>query len=148
MKRRRKLVTGIGAALLVVLWWFCHSGAGLWGTDWSHAQVLNAIRYVESSWRDNVPDGDAGKAIGPYQIHRVYWLDAIAHRPDIGGKYADCHDRAYAERVIEAYMQLYVTRAWERVDAEVIARTHNGGPLGADRQSTLGYWHRVRAVLR
>ena len=59
MKRRRKRVTGIGAALLVVLWWFCHSGAGLWGTNWSHAQVLNAIRYVESSWRDNVPDGDA-----------------------------------------------------------------------------------------
>lgn len=106
---------------------------------------------VESGDRDDCPDGDGGLAIGPYQIHRVYWLDAVRHDrllgPERGHDYADCRRRAYAERVIEAYMRRWVPQAWRAGEAEVIARTHNGGPRGARSPKTERYWARVKARL-
>ncbi len=44
-------------------------------------------------------------------------------------------------------MRHWVPEAWADGDAEVIARTHNGGPRGAERAGTLGYWHKVHAEL-
>ena len=111
-------------------------------------EVLHAIRVVETGDRSDPPDGDGGLAIGPYQIHEVYWRDALAHDPGLGGTYQDCRDRAYAERVVHAYMTRYVPEAWALGDAEVIARTHNGGPLGMEKVSTEAYWQRVLQVLR
>ena len=114
--------------------------------------VLDAIRIVESSGRDVLPDGDGGKAIGPFQIHRVYWQDAVQAEPALGPAaghdYQDCRDRRYAERIVAAYMQRYVPGAWARADAEVIARTHNGGPRGAGKRATDGYWRRVERALK
>ena len=114
--------------------------------------VLDAIRLVESSGRDDCRDGDGGLAIGPFQIHRVYWLDAVQAEPALGPAaghdYQDCRDRRYAERVVAAYMQRYVPSAWLRGDAEVIARTHNGGPRGAQKNATDGYWRRVERALK
>ena len=92
-------------------------------------------------------DGDGGLAIGPYQIHEVYWRDAVRSDPALGGTYQDCRRRAYAEKVVAAYMRLHVPDAWARGDGETIARVHNGGPRGADKNATLGYWQRVRARL-
>lgn len=112
------------------------------------ADILHAIRMVESHDRPDVPDGDGGRAIGPYQVHEVYWRDALAQDPTLGGTYEDCRDRAYAERIIRAYMLRYAPEAWASGDAEIIARTHNGGPSGPDKASTAAYWERVRAVLR
>lgn len=112
------------------------------------ADILHAIRMVESHDRPDVPDGDGGRAIGPYQVHEVYWRDALAEDPTLGGTYEDCRDRAYAERIIRAYMLRYAPEAWASGDAEIIARTHNGGPSGPDKASTAAYWERVRAVLR
>src|SRR5690606_21438428 len=116
----------IAAVVVALLWWF--------GTRDPYAaeraRLLDAIRMVESSDRPDPPDGDGGLAIGPYQIHRVYWLDAVEAEPSLGGRYEDCRRRGYAERVIAAYMRRYVPEAWEAADAEVVARTHNGGPQG------------------
>ncbi|HLU40724.1 MAG TPA: hypothetical protein VK081_15170 [Planctomycetota bacterium] len=116
-----------------------------------HRAILDAIHFVETGGRDPCPDGDGGRAIGPYQIHRVYWLDAVAFDPSLGPAagfdYEDCRRRDYAERVIAAYMQRWVPDAWRTGDAEVIARTHNGGPRGAQSGATAGYWSRVRAYL-
>jgi hypothetical protein len=114
---------------------------------WSRDQILHAIRMVESSDRENVPDGDNGAAIGPYQIHRIYWEDALKADPGIGGDYQDCRHRAYAERVVDAYMRKWIKDDWSAGNAEVIARTHNGGPGGAGKTSTVGYWEKVRAAL-
>jgi hypothetical protein len=111
--------------------------------SWPIAEILEAIRQVESGGRDNPPDGDDGRAIGPYQIHFVYWLDAKGGDAALGGTYEDCRDRAYAERVILAYMRRYAADALSRGDAETIARVHNGGPMGPDKHATLGYWQRV-----
>lgn len=146
--RRRTLRRGIATALAVLVlsalvWWNDSVHAG----SWSRREILDAIRWVESRWNDAPPDGDGGRAIGPYQIHRGYWLDATGHDPELGGSYDDCRRRAYAERVIAAYMERYAAAAWASNDAETIARTHNGGPTGPSKSATDRYWRRVRAAL-
>lgn len=145
--RRAHRVGAAALALLVLaLLWFSQHREPPRAT-WPRPQILSAIRWVESSHRDDVADGDFGMAIGPYQIHEVYWRDALAAEPQLGGTYQDCRRRDYAERVIAAYMAKWCPGAWRRGDAETIARTHNGGPGGADKPATLGYWQRVRARL-
>lgn len=142
--RSRRSASLWALVLLVALWWW-HGGGER--RHWPRQQILDAIRFVESSGRQRPPDGDDGLAIGPYQIHRVYWQDALRFAPELGGDYQDCRRRDYAERVITIYMQHYVPAAWASGDAEVIARTHNGGPKGTENQKTDGYWQRVRAQL-
>lgn len=143
--RWRRAATMSLAFVLLTLLWLCSGDGG--GRTWPREQILAAIRFVESGDRDDVPDGDDGKAIGPYQIHRVYWEDALRAEPALGGDYQDCRRRAYAERVIAAYMQRWVPAEWADGDAEVIARVHNGGPFGPGKAATKGYWERVRARL-
>ncbi len=115
--------------------------------SWPVREILDAIWHVESGGIDDPPDGDEGRAIGPYQIHFVYWLDAQGGDPALGGTYEDCRNRDYAERVIAAYMLRHAKAAWEGGDAMTVARVHNGGPLGPTKDATLGYWRRVRARL-
>jgi hypothetical protein len=144
--RRRRQRRRAGAAmftLLLLAWLLLFEPR----PTWPRTDILAAIRFVESSDRDDVPDGDGGKAIGPYQIHEVYWRDAARFEVSLGGGYQQCRQRAYAERVVDAYMRKWAPIAWERGDAETIARVHNGGPDGADQASTLAYWRRVRARL-
>jgi hypothetical protein len=106
-------------------------------------KILNAIHQVESGGATaNVPNGDNGKAIGPFQIHKAYWMDA-----GIPGQYTDCHDYAYSKRVVLAYMKRYCPEALASGDAETIARVHNGGPTGASRKTTLSYWAKVQKHL-
>ena len=144
---RSRTSAAVIAVVVLALLWFTRGDAEAKMQVWPRQQILDAIRFVESSDRDNVPDGDNGLAIGPYQIHRVYWIDATARDRSIGGDYQDCRQRAYAERVIAAYMQRYVPDAWRIGDAETIARVHNGGPKGHQKDATLGYWQRVLARL-
>jgi hypothetical protein len=114
---------------------------------WPSDAILAAIRTVETADREDAPDGDGGAAIGPYQIHRPYWIDASEQDPSLGGRYEDCRHRTYATKVVTAYMQRHCPRAWARGEAQVIARIHNGGPRGATLAATLGYWQRVRKHL-
>lgn len=113
--------------------------------DYTLPQILDAIRVVETrglphSGRDS--GGDSGRAIGPFQIHLAYWKDA-----GLPGKYEDCRDMDYARRVVQAYWRRYCPKALAALDAEVLARTHNGGPTGAKRDSTLPFWKKVRREL-
>jgi hypothetical protein len=133
----------LALAVLLTLWWCSRGGR----RHWPRTDILDAIRFVESSHRDDVPDGDGGRAIGPFQIHHVYWQDALRAEPQLGGGYQDCRRRDYAERVVGAYMRKWAADAWTAGDAEVIARVHNGGPRGHESPATLGYWQRVRARL-
>jgi hypothetical protein len=111
---------------------------------YTHEQILAAIHQVESSGRRrNVPPGDRGKSIGPLQISKAYWQDSR-----VPGHYEDCLHLDYAKEVVVAYMRRWVPVAWERHDAEVIARVHNGGPRGMRKRSTEGYWLRVKKVLK
>lgn len=107
--------------------------------------LLDALWMVESGGNLNPPDGDGGKAIGPYQIWKAYHADALEHCPAIGGTYEDCRKKEYAEQIIKAYMCRYAPKD---ATAEQIARIHNGGPKGHKRASTLGYWKKVQKHLR
>jgi hypothetical protein len=114
-------------------------------TQVTHEAFLEALWEVEASGSLTPPDGDDGKAIGPYQIHLAYWQDAVAK---VGsGVYQDCRDKMYAEKIISAYMGRYCPQAWEEGDWATIARTHNGGPRGPLKTSTKKYWKKVKAQL-
>jgi len=103
------------------------------------------LREVESGGEKDGgrgASGDGGRALGPYQIHYAYFRDS-----GVEGRYADCRDPEFSRRVVIAYWQRWCPEALERCDAEVLARVHNGGPRGARKACTLGYWRKVERRL-
>jgi len=60
-------------------------------------------------------------------------------------------DRRASERMMAIYWQFwgmeYEKKTGERVTYEVLARIHNGGPLGWKKRETVRYWQRVRDAL-
>jgi hypothetical protein len=106
--------------------------------------LLDAMYAVESTSGKNLV-GDGGKAIGPYQIWREYWQDAVEHDPSIGGSYRDCMDKAYSERIIRAYWARYAPKG---ATVEQLARIHNGGPKGHRLSGTLKYWRKIVKAMR
>lgn len=112
------------------------------------APLLDAIEHVETGSCADPANavGDGGKALGPLQIHRVYWLDAIEHDPSLianGETYQSVRCRIYARRVVMAYWSRYA-KSW---DPETLSRIHNGGPKGHRKAATLGYWSKVKSRL-
>ena len=107
-------------------------------------RLLDAIAKVESDHNPKAV-GDGGKAIGMFQIHRVYWQDAVQHDPSIGGRYEDCYDPAYARRIVIAYMDRY---APANASDETLARIHNGGPRGHKKAATNKYWNKVKKEMK
>jgi hypothetical protein len=101
--------------------------------------IMRAIAKVESNHKDSAI-GDGGKAIGRYQIHKVYWQDAVQYDPSIGGKYEDCTDPVYARKVVVAYLSRYAPN-W---NLDTVSGIHNGGPKGHTRSATEGYRNKVR----
>ncbi len=112
------------------------------------APILDAIEAVETGGHADPANaiGDGGKALGPMQIHKVYWLDAVEHDPSLvanGETYQSVRDRTYARRVVMAYWSRYA-KSWT---SEELARIHNGGPKGYAKRATLGYWAKVKKAL-
>jgi len=120
-------------------------GFGWQAEELTYDDFFYALAQVESNHNDDAV-GDGGNAIGRYQVWRVYWIDATEFS-GIGGKYEDVKGKAYAERIIEAYMQRYAREAWAAKDWETLARIHNGGPRGHKKKATEKYWQKVKAVL-
>lgn len=107
--------------------------------------ILAALRAVETGGSKSGgrhATGDGGSAIGPYQIHRNYWADAR-----LPGRFEDCRDPAYARAVVLAYWRRYAPKALAALDAEVLARVHNGGPDGHKEACTLPFWNKLRREL-
>jgi len=112
-------------------------------------KLLTALIQVESSGCDDAV-GDNGKAIGCLQVWKPYWQDAT-ERSGIGGTYKDCFRRAYAKRIVDAYMKRYAREAWtnpKKFNAEKCARMHNGGPKGHTKKATEKYWKKVVKLLK
>ena len=104
--------------------------------------MLDAIRAVETGGHRDPANavGDGGRAIGPYQIHRSYWLDATERNPELRALgYQSVRDQAIAERVVLAYLTRYAP-SW---DLRTVARIHNGGPRGHTKPTTIPYADRV-----
>lgn len=106
------------------------------------AGLLLAMAKVESG-NDPAAVGDGGRAIGVYQIHHAYWLDS-----GVPGRWEDCRDARYAQRVVLGYWQRYCPESLRRGEAQVLARVHHGGPAGHTRRHTVTYWHKVHSVRR
>lgn len=106
--------------------------------------LLDAMYTVESK-RGKELVGDGGRAIGPYQIWREYWQDAVEWDKTIGGKYEDCMNKAYAEKIVRAYWARYAPKG---ATLEQLARIHNGGPKGHTRAATLKYWQKIVKAMR
>lgn len=119
------------------------------GEERSLRPLLDALWHVEASSRLHPPDGDDGRARGPLQIWRAYWIDAMKQAPDLGGTYADCDDRAYAEFVVVAYWTRYCPDAIENYDYRRLTVVHHLGPhperLPKEAER---YWAKVRANLK
>lgn len=106
------------------------------------APLFAAIAQVESA------NGKTSANI--YQLQRVYLNDV--------GRIYGCHfsdkvltDRFASEQVMLAYLEHYGEQyrrtTGKTPTAEVLVRIHNGGPDGWRKESTLKYWHKVKAVM-
>jgi len=109
------------------------------------SDLVNAIQAVETGGHPDPPNalGDGGEALGPLQIHRACWLDAVEHRPDIGGTYDDCRNLTYATQIFWSYMDRYAPDD----SHETMSRTWNGGPNGYSKAATHRYWKKVKLKL-
>lgn len=107
--------------------------------------LLPLLAHVESNGNPKAV-GDGGKAIGIYQIHESYWQDATQYDKTIGGKYQDCFDSVYAERIVRAYFRRYAPK---NATIEQLARLHNGGCNILKKQNTKAwenttkYWQKI-----
>jgi len=128
--------------LTALIFWVTAASSALEPADF--VPLFAAIRQVESGWAASARDlvGDGGRSIGPYQISRVYWIDS-----GIRGEWKLCRNRGYAERTIVAYWRRYCPEAMRQRNFEVLARVHNGGPMGPRKSATSPYWGLVQAEL-
>jgi len=108
----------------------------------SFEQFAQAINIVETGGRSGYILGDRGAAVGPFQIHHVYWADSR-----VGGEYKQCIDYKFSCEVMRGYLIRYARKAYENHDWETCARIHNGGPVGASKKSTIPYWNKVKRIL-
>lgn len=112
------------------------------------APFLDRLAQVESG-RDDTAYNHAENAHGRYQIRAPYLQDA---NEVLGTDYslADCHQPEIAERVVRAYLMRYGSayeqRTGLKATPEILARIHNGGPRGYERDSTLAYAEKFREV--
>ena len=112
---------------------------------------LNAIAKVESN---NNPKavGDNGLAIGAYQIHYLYFLDAQRFDKSLRKyKYQNCFDKEVSRKVVIAYLKGHKPMAVRKGDWQTLAKTHNGG-AGKNKSRKAkkmvdSYWRKVRLHL-
>ena len=103
--------------------------------------LLDAIAAVESNGN---PDaiGDRGRAMGVYQIHKLYWEDGTRIL-GVDWSYQEAKDPTKARQVVRAYL-LHYGRGKSLLDK---ARIHNGGPRGYRKQATISYARKVARVM-
>ncbi len=85
------------------------------------------------------------KAIGAYQLHKIYVDDVNKILGEDRYTYADRWDADKSREMVRIYTEHY--GQWAIFDFEVLARIHNGGPDGWKKESTLPYWEKVKAEL-
>ena len=116
---------------------------------------FNAIRMRETGHLSDEEAlnavGDNGRSIGPYQIMKNYYKDAVKRNPELAKriKYKDLKGPGSVEKseeIMQAYSNRYTTtsRLGREPTFEDAARNHNGGPNGYKRSSTRKYWRNVK----
>lgn len=102
-----------------------------------------ALHLVETGGRLGPIKGDKGKALGPFQIHEIYWRDS-----GMAGTYAQVADYDYAKQVVTLYLKKHARKAWDSGDVTTLARIHNGGPKGHTKDATKAYARKVVSAMR
>tara|TARA_B100000212_G_scaffold152792_1_gene115075 strand:- start:388 stop:828 length:441 start_codon:yes stop_codon:yes gene_type:complete len=120
-------------------------------TDANIDRLLDAIWYVESGCRNGPIKGDGGNALGPMQIWRAFWQDAVEFSGQ-GGKYEDVADIKYAKKTVRNYWTRYCTerRVGRKPTIWHAAVMVNGGPnahkaSGKKKANLVKYWDKVWA---
>ncbi len=103
--------------------------------------LLDAIEWVESGGDANAV-GDDGKAIGAYQIHKIYVRDANRILGQDKFAYADRWDKHKSREMTAIVIQHY-----GKGDIETMARAHKC-PTARYKESTKPYWEKVKLYLR
>lgn len=120
-------------------------------------ELLDAIEQIESGGNPNAV-GDNGKAVGSFQIHKIYVDDVnrIAKLNHIDKYSAPIHYKYYHREspissrfMVKRYLEYYATkkRIGKEPTLEDMARIHNGGPNGWKKESTKPYWEKVKRAL-
>ena len=113
------------------------------------AKFVRALHMVESGGRVGKNMGDNSRALGPLQIHKEYWKDAVSFDKSIGGSYSDCSDLKYSIKIVNAYLNRYAEKALKTNDFETLARLHNMGPsYKKNGAATDSYWAKVNKFLK
>ena len=114
---------------------------------------FDAIRKQETGCEKDPLNavGDGGRSIGPYQIMREYYSDAVERNPELGKriKYEDLKGPGSVEKseeIMQAYANRYTTakRLGREPTFEDAARIHNGGPNGYKKSCTVKYFECVK----
>ncbi len=114
----------------------------------SFEDFVTAIHQVETTGRTGKIYGDGRRSLGPLQISRAAWQDALKQDPSIGGTYTDCKNLAYSVKIMRAYLLKHDPSAFKSGDWETCARLWNSGPTWyAKVQLTNRYWAQVRGHL-
>jgi hypothetical protein len=114
----------------------------------SFEDFVGAIHQVETTGRTGTIYGDGRRSMGPLQISRAAWSDAVKHDPSIRGTYADCKNLTYSVKIMKAYLMRHDPAAFNRGDWETCARLWNSGPTWyAKMRLTNRYWAQVRGHL-
>jgi hypothetical protein len=125
--------------------------------------LLDAIEWVESKGDPNAI-GDNGKAVGAYQIHKIYVDDVnrIGELSAISRKGASWfheqglyhmfkYEHRFSKQLSRIMTEIYTTyyafgfTGTPTEYLETCARIHKGGPKGHLKESTLPYWEKVKA---
>jgi hypothetical protein len=110
-------------------------------TDEPLDRLLDAIAQVETR-NDRRAVGDGGRAIGPYQIRRAYWEDGTRFL-GVEWEYEEAFNAEKSREVVRAYLLHY----GKSESVLQLARIHNGGPKGHEKQATLPYARKIQKHL-
>jgi hypothetical protein len=119
----------------------CFQCGRAYGGENEMDKLIDAIGIVESNNNDSAI-GDSGKAIGRYQIHKAYWVDGCQYLK-VDWPYSEATNAKKARQIVRAYLKRY----GKGKTIEQLARIHNGGLNGYNKEATIKYWLKIKREL-
>lgn len=110
-----------------------------------YERFLDCLASVESGGNPQAI-GDGGRAVGIFQLWKIYVDDVnrIIGKPQFD--YADRLNPDKSRAMVKVYLNHYATekRLGRPATFEDMARIHNGGPNGYKKSSTVKYWQKIK----
>jgi len=116
------------------------TGGHFISTDWLD-ELVDKIWQQESSGRLNPPDGDNGRAIGPFQIHQEALTD-VNQRFGLNYALWDMRDIERAKLVAKLYIAMHLDNHLEEISSMIF----HYGPAGWRGKDVDGYWEKIKNI--